>query len=134
MVASIVIAPFISQWEPVEIFLGIICSLIFAPILYLSLLRFILTSKYIEIDDKNLHINPSNFSSSELIVIPLKEVYQAEQVSFFANPQRIAIHFMSSTQLGDKIYFIGKYRAFAFSLHPVVDEINEAVKQAKLVP
>jgi hypothetical protein len=82
--------------------------------------------KRVRIDDKALYI--SNYSRE--IIVPLANVADVSE-NRWINIDPVTIQFHSETEFGSHITFMPRIRWFgAWSSHPVVDEIQQAVNRA----
>ena len=76
--------------------------------------------KKVEMDDKFLYV--SNFRKE--IIVPLSEIHDVTEIVWI-NIHPVKIHFKSTTEFGDKIVFMPKFRMFSFfSSHPVVEKLK----------
>jgi len=83
--------------------------------------------KLVRMDARKLYV--SNLLTD--IEVPLTQVDLVTE-NRWVNMHRVTIHLNADTEFGRKIVFMPKVRWFAFwSEHPVVDEILEAVREAK---
>jgi hypothetical protein len=79
--------------------------------------------KKVSIDEENLYV--SNFRT--VIIIPISEIDRVTEF-ILSEPRRVTVHLKTATDFGQKIVFLGTYRAFAFfSSHPVVTELRRQV-------
>jgi hypothetical protein len=82
--------------------------------------------KYVEADEKNLHIS----SYSNEVSVPLNDVSDVTENRAF-RPPTVTIHFRDSTRAGKNVVFIPPFRIYSPSPHPVIGELTELCKLAR---
>ena len=82
-------------------------------------------NKKVSVDDDNLYV--SNYIKE--VSIPLSEIREISE-NIWLNPHLITIHLKSSSDFGDKIYFIAKRISFGnpWKSSPVVRELIKLVR------
>jgi hypothetical protein len=94
--------------------------------------RWILNLKRVELTEKGLYISSDIFFDNREIFVAFEEIESVHQ-SFFARkkPEIVSIKFLVNTSFGRKIWFIPKTRFLGSSTHPIVAELNAAIKYHK---
>lgn len=89
--------------------------------------------KYVAVDSDNLYITQNDFFNQRTIAIRLTGVEKVRQ-SFFqrSKPERVTIYFYEPNEFGTYITFIPKWRFLHFYDHPIVEELNQIVHNAKM--
>lgn len=118
-------------------FLQLFLSLLFG-IIGFYILRWIFDWKKIEITETGVFISRTNFWDTSEIFVSFDQIQfasgQFASEGFWAggNPEFVSIKFSILTEFGDKVWFIPKTRFFAFSAHPIIEEINQKIKSTYL--
>jgi len=94
--------------------------------------RAVLNFREIEIGDKGIYFSIGYFTDRREIFISFAQIDSVSQNHFMrGNPEFVTIKLLLPNVFGDKIRFIPKWRFFPLLRHPIVDTINQEVKQNK---
>jgi hypothetical protein len=116
-----------------DVLIGIL--LIIAELIFAFLfVRLALSWKRVEMEDSGLTVININFFVKKVSTfVPFENIKRARQPFLLqGNPGTVFIEFNEPTFFGKKISFVPQFRAFTFTTHPIVGEINRLSNNAFL--